>query len=275
MALGSPVPCLHVLKSPVPVPMAPGSLVLHVLQSLILVPNPFPLCAAVLKSCPHGVPGALSAGAGMPGPCLHAVGIFRHLPACTSVPSLHSHIFRVCGPLPVCAGIPGPHQCDIGVLSPLSVCARGPCPCGSGVPCPPPVHAWLPAPCFCSVGIPDPPFPACAGSLVPIPMPLASTALPCLDRAPLSPFVFPWSPSALPACVGLPCSCDIGVLGPSTCQLTLSLWHWGPHSLPLEHSLAPRVLRESFQGDVTKGPVPKPTVPSLSPLWMEMRAAMR
>lgn len=79
-----------------------------------------------------------------------------------------------------------------------------PHPCGNGVPCPAPVHAWLPASCFCSVGIPDPSFPACVGSLVPIPMSLGSP-VPCLCvQGPLSPFPCHWGPQS-PAWTGLPC----------------------------------------------------------------------
>lgn len=179
---------------------------------------------SVPKSCPHGVPSGLSACAGVPGPCLHAVGVFRLLPAYTSVPSLHSHIIGVRGPLHVCPGIPVPHLCDTGMLtpclcvpgSPVPVAVRVPVPTALGFPvgvsqslCPLHQDPWSPA-CVNSV-----PIPMVAVSLVPHLCMLGSLLLvsaalafliPSLHvQGLLSPFPCHWDPQS-PACMyGIPC----------------------------------------------------------------------
>lgn len=243
MPLGYSDSFLHVPVFPVSIPTVSGSVVLCLCVLGSLVPIHVTLACSV--------------------PYLHVPGSPVPVAVCVPVP------IALGFPVGVSQSLSPLHQdpwCPACVL-------QCPHPYGSGVPCPPPVHAWVPAPSFCSVGIPNPFF-VYAGSLVPILMPSGSQvpclhvqgplspfqclqgpqspackhktsfspfpchwcpqSLPCMDRASLSPFPFPWGSSAFPACAGLPSSCAVGVLSPSVCQLSLSLflWLWGPHSLP-------------------------------------------
>lgn len=171
----------------------------------------------------------------VPGPCPHAIGIFRFLPACARSPS-PQHEGRWT-PACVCWGSSSPSIWHRGPQSPACMCTNVPCPCGIVLPCPhntlsytcrnspvpistvsvslvpcscapvsqslwqwcplsPACACWAPAPCFCSIRVPAA-LPACAG--VPCPHPHAIGV-----------------PSPLPVRAELPCPCpcDTGVLNP-------------------------------------------------------------
>lgn len=196
MALGSPVPCLHVLKSPVLVPMAPGSLVLvlHVLQSPTLVPmasrSPVPLVHALQSQILWGSPRPM----GSLVPCLLGCLVPVFMPLGYSDSFLHVPVFPVY--IPTLSGSVVLCLCVLRfpVAIHVTLACSVPCLCVPGSPVPVAV-----CPCPHSVGVPcgsfPVPIPAASGSLVPCFCVPVSPSL--WQRCPLSPTCARLAPCSL------------------------------------------------------------------------------